>query len=248
MKVKIIEPGWAGFTGNFGDVEFVDGVSDREVTQREAQRVSNLIRVETVEAEPKNPSASQAAIDNKCLAMFTGMDHVTPASVKAKTWTREELEKLADLDGIKAVRAVADPLGVKGVAIASLIDAILAKQETPAVVESTDPVKSTTPVDMLLGSSVQPSLFQFTPGSVVQLGTIVGAAFMKSGKTVVEWNEQPGEMREQLIAEMVDFYRAEGAKPETLVIFEADAGTKKAEAAPEAPAPEAPAPEAPAAE
>lgn len=42
--------------------------------------------------------------------------------------TREELEAIADKEGIAGLRAIGDPMGVKDTAIASLIEKILAKQ------------------------------------------------------------------------------------------------------------------------
>jgi hypothetical protein len=50
------------------------------------------------------------------------------AELAGKVWTRAELEAVADKDGIKGLRDVATPMGVKGVAIPKLIDDILAAQ------------------------------------------------------------------------------------------------------------------------
>jgi hypothetical protein len=49
-------------------------------------------------------------------------------STAQTTYTREELEKIADEKGIKGLREIADPLGLKSNSIVPLIDSILEKQ------------------------------------------------------------------------------------------------------------------------
>lgn len=54
---------------------------------------------------------------------------ITEATSTTPTnFTREELEKIADEKGIKGIREIADPLGLKSNSIVPLIDAILEKQ------------------------------------------------------------------------------------------------------------------------
>jgi len=56
----------------------------------------------------------------------------------------------------------------------------------------------------LLGSNVQPATFGLVDGSTLQLGTVVGTAFERSGlKTAKEWNTLPDEEREEKIAAVV---------------------------------------------
>jgi hypothetical protein len=212
MKLKVIEPGWAGFSGNFGGVDFVDGVSVRDVTELEALRLSNLIRIETEEGT--NPSSSQQVIDRQCIPMDKGMEirgEKLPegADPNSKIWTRTELQNIADAHGIKGLREISEPMGVKHTAISGLIDAIMAKQTPPPVVEPKSAVESEAPqaetsepesdAQGLYGSSVQPSQFEIG-GKTVPLGDIVRAAFEKSGMTVTEWNEQESPLREAMIA------------------------------------------------
>lgn len=128
MKIKITEPGWAGFTGDFGMVEFVDGVSVDDVSRVEQARLAGIIGIETVEGT--NPSASQILLDA----------HVTPVAVQtlthipdappaaAKVWTSDELAAVADKDGIKGIRAIAEPMGLKDNSIADLMAKILSHQ------------------------------------------------------------------------------------------------------------------------
>lgn len=51
-------------------------------------------------------------------------ENPTPKTV----YTREDLEKIADAQGIKGLREIADPLGLKSTSIVPLIDAILEAQ------------------------------------------------------------------------------------------------------------------------
>ena len=137
MKLKIIETGWAGFTGNFGGVEFVDGVSE-EVTSLQAQRLANLVQIETLEG--KNPSSSQIALDSACVPMSESMpsanivgDMGGEATAAGAKYTREQLEQIADAKGIEGIRAIAEKMNLKGKSIAGLIESILAQQAGPVV-------------------------------------------------------------------------------------------------------------------
>lgn len=129
MKIKITEPGWAGFTGDFGMVDFVDGVSVDDVSRVEQSRLAGIIAIETVDGT--NPSASQALLDAhvKPAAVQT-LAHIvdTPAVVETKVWTSDELAAVADKEGIKGIRAIAEPMGLKDNTIADLMAKILAHQ------------------------------------------------------------------------------------------------------------------------
>ncbi|MFE3968373.1 hypothetical protein [Stenotrophomonas sp. YIM B13575] len=61
----------------------------------------------------------------------------------------------------------------------------------------------------LLGSSLQPSRFEFADGSELSLGDVVSKAHAASGLTVEAWNEQSEEAREMAIAETVQGLIAE---------------------------------------
>jgi len=49
MKVKIVEPGYAGYTGLLGQIEFVDAVSVNDVPTREALWVGGILRIVEVD-------------------------------------------------------------------------------------------------------------------------------------------------------------------------------------------------------
>lgn len=57
MKVKILDKGFANYTGAFGTVSFVDGVSE-EISNAEATQLGNILAVENVETK-ENPSITQ---------------------------------------------------------------------------------------------------------------------------------------------------------------------------------------------
>jgi len=130
MKIKIIEPGWAGFTGDFGMVEFVDGVSVDDVSRVQAASLAGLIGIETLEGV--NPSASQVLLDaHHTAAKVTTLVNIPDAPVAPaaeKVWTQDELAALADKGGIKAVREIAEPMGLKDNSINELMAKILAFQ------------------------------------------------------------------------------------------------------------------------
>lgn len=138
MRIRIVQPGWEAFTGNFGSIEFSDGVSVTEVSNIEASRVAAVVRVETLQG--KDPSMAQRIIDA----------HHEPAPEQAATvavaelppadkpsYTAEELAAVADKHGIKGLREIADPLGIKANSISELIARILAVcQRAPIPAES----------------------------------------------------------------------------------------------------------------
>jgi hypothetical protein len=153
MKYKITEPGWETFTGLLGAEEFVDGVSVDDLARNEAARLGCILRIESVSDNPINPSPSaelnrtysvQAA--NVRLETQEELEGVVKAvvPVAGRIYTREELERIADSNGIKGLRAIADELGLKGTSIADLIAKVLEAQ-APAPAEAPTPVEPPAP-------------------------------------------------------------------------------------------------------
>lgn len=70
------------------------------------------------------------------------------------------------------------------------------------VIEATDGGKKDD--TYLLGSSVQPAIFELEDGGIVQLGTVVAAAQTALGATAAEWNALSDADREALIQAQVD--------------------------------------------
>lgn len=204
MKLRIIEPGWTNFTGDLGGVPFENCVSTRDVTRREAFSLSNSIRVETLEG--KNPSSSQEALDALSIPMGVA-ELVVSAEVEAPKpeptgYTRAQLEAVADSKGIEGLREIGRTVGVSSKSINGLIDLIINAQ-------GGEPVNGKLEAQALYGSNKFPSTFEFD-GYSVGIATVVRAAFEqyeKTGKTVADWNDQPAELRDELIAAEVAVLR-----------------------------------------
>lgn len=131
MRIKITEKGWAGFTGHMGSVEFVDGISVDDIGQGDAAHLASLISVENV-ANGQNPSVAQRLIDVQDVSM--PVEKQVVASIAAPSdHSKESLEKIADAQGIKGVREIAEPMGLKGNSISELIDKVLKAQSEAAV-------------------------------------------------------------------------------------------------------------------
>lgn len=141
MKIKITQPGWETFTGNFGSIEFADGVSVGEVSQNEASRVAAVVRVETTEG--KDPSMAQLIIDTYSdpAPLETTIAAADLPKPEVPSYTADELAAIADKLGIKGLREIADPLGIKANSIAELIGRILAvsKPAEPTVTAEAAP-------------------------------------------------------------------------------------------------------------
>ena len=204
MKLKIVEPGWTNFSGDFGGVEFVDNVSVREVTEREAYSLSNLVRIETLDGS--NPSSSQQQLDIVHVAMDTEtfaegsvslQSVVEEALSTLQRYDRDALQGIADSKGIEGLRAIATPMSLQGKSINALISSILNAQ-------GIDPL-----LVGLYGSSTQPASF-LVNGTQVSLGSVVRSAFElfeKGNKTATEWNALPAATREQFISDQVALIR-----------------------------------------
>lgn len=152
MKVRITDKGYAGYTGHFGTVYFENGVSE-EISSAEAERLGCFLAIETEEG--KNPSATQRLLDMQNhnaqeLVKEAKGEHVEPQAkvqggqadsqseslsqtqVPELDFTREQLEALADREGMTGLRAFAQQFGVKGRSIPDVIDDLLAIQASKA--------------------------------------------------------------------------------------------------------------------
>lgn len=155
MQIRLTDPGFAGFTGYFGNIKFEDGVSEH-ISSVEAERLGCIVACETLDGE--NPSATQRMVDvrTKDLNEFLGTAHeVSDLSaqteqvesqageqVAAQTesvnssaakpgfeFTREDLEALADAEGIAGLRNLGSQHGIKGRSIVEIIDELMALKE-----------------------------------------------------------------------------------------------------------------------
>jgi hypothetical protein len=138
MKIKIVEAGWAGFTGHLGPTEFIDGESVHDVSPAEMLNLSGIVALEDV-STGRDPSVAQALIESllipapvhrlKTQAEIDAEAKNAPAPVGvAKIYTEDELKAVADAEGIKGLRVIGEPLRAQGKSIAELIGKILAAQ------------------------------------------------------------------------------------------------------------------------
>jgi len=145
-KLKIIAPEWANYTGSLGIVHFTDGLSDQFVPDHVRRRLSIGMMMVEIDAQGNEEPASPT---HKMIATATIRAEVSEAldrqsdTVKAHellenalnidantpTHTKEQLEKIADKEGIKGLRDIADRWHVKSRSIPDLIKAILDAQE-----------------------------------------------------------------------------------------------------------------------
>jgi hypothetical protein len=145
--LKIVAAGWAGYTGQIGLVEFVDGVSTDPVPQRLADQVSANIECVELEDDGSETQANPAArlIGGATISAVAlvelerASDEELAAEAKREAekakrppverlYTQKELEAIADKDGIKALRPIGKSWNVKGRSIPELIRDILAAQ------------------------------------------------------------------------------------------------------------------------
>ncbi|AMB48268.1 hypothetical protein [Methylobacterium sp. AMS5] len=148
-RIKITQPGWEGFNGDFGMVEFADGVSVDLVSKRQLVVIAATIAVEEVD-EDGNSLGKPGLQDNMDGAAIVPAPVLTPLArasdedVKAEAkadakkakepkldplaltfHSKEELEAIAEKKGIGGLREIGDVLKVKGRSINELVKEIL---------------------------------------------------------------------------------------------------------------------------
>ncbi|YP_010115326.1 hypothetical protein PBC5_gp09 [Sinorhizobium phage PBC5] len=84
-----------------------------------------------------------------------------------------------------------------------------AARSTVEEIEAAIAAQSAPADDMLLGSSILPSLVEIAEGKSVQLGEVVTRAYADSGLTRAAWNALPDDMREAALAATVEAMKAE---------------------------------------
>lgn len=145
-RIRIAQVGWAGYSGQLGDLDFKNGVSIEPVTQRQADRIGALIAVMFLDEEgvDESQAGQQVRMIDELAERSVVQDVLetqTEAEKKAEkveepakpaipdtVYTLESLQEVADAHGIKGLREISDPYGVKGRAIPELIEEILGAQ------------------------------------------------------------------------------------------------------------------------
>ena|GEM_PF-1111617 len=151
IKLKITKPGYESFNGFIRSFEFKNGVSVEPIDVRTALRIGAAIpvvdehgnQVSPLTYRPEQHLANTAAPVLKSLQQQASepqspVDLQKSEGSKAnetvaengpeREYTREELEKIADAKGINGLREIGEKLGVKGRAVAELIEKILQAQ------------------------------------------------------------------------------------------------------------------------
>lgn len=131
MKLKLTAAGFETYTGQMGVVWFEDGLSTDDVLPVDAVRIAGVMGAEWEDGTSAN--VSQIYLDNMNTPAVQGMadKQSEPTSVKKENlvstvqYTEDELAAIADKDGIVGLRAIAEPMGIKGQSIKSLLEGIL---------------------------------------------------------------------------------------------------------------------------
>lgn len=141
--VEIIESSFIGLNGEMCNVYFENGVSKYPVQERDALRIAGVIRVKlsdyvgtTEEQESGSGELKDGANDgiNGSDGETGKLNEIIDAGDETKIvetkkifkYTREELEALADSQGISGLREAASAYGIKGKTINDIIEQMLA--------------------------------------------------------------------------------------------------------------------------
>lgn len=161
MRIKIVQKGWAGFSGSMGTMVFKDGIA--ETTPVEARRIGALVQVvecdeNGFEFEPVSDAHTMVVTRNLSATVQDAMksgeddppapadDATTDAEIDADPvdapaappvpvapeYDRAKLEAVGSAEGIKGIREIAEKFGVRGTSISGLIEAILTAQQVKA--------------------------------------------------------------------------------------------------------------------
>ena len=149
--LRITAPGWATFTGNFGGVNFTNGLSDTALVRHQIDRISALVvcdladetGVTTVQAgltgrlvggskipaeigNGANPTMRKATQEDIDADM---RQRVAEAQRRpSQLYTKEQLANIANKEGIAGLRKIGDAWSVRERNITKLIDLIVNAQ------------------------------------------------------------------------------------------------------------------------
>lgn len=134
-KVKLLESTFKGYTGLLCGVQFEDGISVHELPFVDQQRICASMRAETIDG--RNVSAAGAYSERYNVTTENLKEHVAEPVTNLdrgtvqpgiQMYTREELEAVADSEGIAGLRLIGGNIGVKAKGIVEMIDGILKAQ------------------------------------------------------------------------------------------------------------------------
>lgn len=131
MRIKIIEKGFAGYTGKLGSIDFEDAISE-PISLREANQLAAIMRIEVIEGDEMKleQNARRANMDTPApnVTSEKARPEDLPSAKKPEPkllYTREQLEAIADDTGIKGLRQIADKHNISARAIPDLIDKLI---------------------------------------------------------------------------------------------------------------------------
>lgn len=138
-RIKILEPSLQHYTGTLCGAEFREGISVQALSFLEQQRICAVMRAQTVDGDNVSPSGQLAAAYNKTAeearkeeksaAPLENLPRAEKVNAPAHpVFTREELEAVADAEGIAGLRSIGEAVGARGKTINALIDAIVKAQ------------------------------------------------------------------------------------------------------------------------
>jgi hypothetical protein len=139
MKLRLTQAGFENYTGQMGVVMFKDGLSEGDVLPIDAIRISAAIGADWEDGTAANVGDmylnnmdAPAHIGGGVIRESDEVEQVEEGAatqvVAGTVYSKDDLAKIADADGIAGLRAIAEPMGVKGTSIVGLIEAILKKQ------------------------------------------------------------------------------------------------------------------------
>jgi hypothetical protein len=148
--VKITQPGWEQFSGDFVGYQFAEGISTHPLPRNICDRIAALVGAEIIDADGENLGQGGAAarIATRLsieATVGTAMERQTAEAKagellqvhqdagKAPTrefFTEEQLKAVADLEGLDGLRKLALPWNVKHRSIPGLIQLIVKAQNT----------------------------------------------------------------------------------------------------------------------
>ncbi|MEO9387050.1 MULTISPECIES: hypothetical protein [Chromobacterium] len=136
QKVRLTQDGYADFTGMMGCHEFVNGLSVKELRERDARFIGASIQCVYEDGSSVNPAERFSLSFNLTpeeagkVADERAAENMEAAGVTRTlgSYTREGLEAVADKQGIKGLREIGNAMGVKATSVAELIDGILKAQ------------------------------------------------------------------------------------------------------------------------
>lgn len=158
--IKLVEPGFEGYTGRLSRIDFVNGVSVESMPMRDAERLGNNMKIVDAAtgdplsmtrrmAESESKTAAQLGIEVAVLVPIVRDDSgeakavepeakqkaVIPPKSEPKIYdyTREQLEEIADKTGITGIREFSKQYGINGRSIVEIIESLLTIKERMAL-------------------------------------------------------------------------------------------------------------------